>query len=111
VYTTRRRWPGPRGADAGGTIVIRPGEPVPADEVTELEHFLTARWRLFSQAKGDALRYADAEHAPWPLQRADIGLCDDSLVVAAGLPRPVGAPLVHYSRGVEVRIGLPRPVT
>ena len=111
VYTSRRRWPGPRGADAGGTIVIRPGEPVPADEVTELEHFLTARWRLFSQAKDDGLRYADAEHAPWPLQRADIGPCDDSLVAAAGLPRPVQAPLVHYSRGVEVRIGLPRAVT
>jgi uncharacterized protein YqjF (DUF2071 family) len=84
---------------------------VPADEVTELEHFLTARWRLFSLARGGGLRYANAQHAPWPLQRADIELCDDSLVTAAGLPRPAAAPLVHYSRGVEVRIGLPNRVT
>jgi uncharacterized protein YqjF (DUF2071 family) len=107
-YRTRRRWPGPR--DAGGTVVVRPGDLIPADEVTELEHFLTARWRLFSHAKDDTLRYADAEHPPWPLQRAQIERCDDSLITAAGLPQPVGDPLVHYSRGVEVRIGLPRRV-
>jgi len=105
AYTTRRRWPGPRGA--GGRIVIRPGAPIPPEEVTELEHFLTARWRLFSHAKDDALRYGEVEHAPWPLQRADVEQCDDSLVTAAGLPVPVGAPLAHYCRGVEVRIGLP----
>jgi uncharacterized protein YqjF (DUF2071 family) len=108
-YRTQRRWPGPR--DAGGSVVVRPGEPIPADEVTELEHFLTARWRLFSHAKDDMLRYADAEHPPWPLQRAQIEAYDDSLLIAAGLPQPVGEPLAHYSRGVEVRIGLPRRVT
>jgi len=109
-YTTRRRWPGSRDADAGGTVVVRPGDPIPPYEVTELEHFLTARWRLFSHAKDDALRYANAEHAPWPLQRAHVERCDDRLVAAAGLPQPVGEPLAHYSRGVEVRIGLPRRV-
>jgi uncharacterized protein len=108
-YVTRRRWPGPR--EAGGTIVVRPGEPIPPTDVTELEHFLTARWRLFSHAKSGALRYADAEHAPWPLQRAQVEQCSDNLVVACGLPPPVGDPLAHYSLGVEVRIGRPRRVT
>jgi uncharacterized protein YqjF (DUF2071 family) len=32
------------------------------------------------------------------------------LVEAAGYPEPDGEPLVHYSPGVEVRIGLPRTV-
>jgi uncharacterized protein YqjF (DUF2071 family) len=105
-YTTRRRWPGPR--SAGGTVVVRPADLIPAADVTDLEHFLTARWRLFSHASGGTLRYADAEHPRWPLQRAELEVCDDTLLTAAGLPSAVGAPLVHYSPGVEVRIGLPR---
>jgi uncharacterized protein YqjF (DUF2071 family) len=35
---------------------------------------------------------------------------DDELVMAAGYPRPVGEPLVHYSPGVDVRIGLPHRI-
>jgi uncharacterized protein YqjF (DUF2071 family) len=108
TYTTRRRWPGPRGV--GGTVVVRAGDPVPSQEVTELEHFLTARWRLFSHAGNGTLRYADAEHAPWPLHRAEAEVCDDTLVVAAGLPGPEGQPLVHWSPGVQVRIGRPTRV-
>ncbi len=108
-YTTRRRWPDPRGASS--TVVVRPGGPIPPDEVTELEHFLTARWRLFSHGPRATLRFADAEHAPWPLQRAELESCDDGLVTAAGLPKPEGEPLTHYSPGVQVRIGRPRSVT
>jgi uncharacterized protein YqjF (DUF2071 family) len=110
TYTTRRRWPGPRDEHVGGTIVVRPGKPIPPTEVTTLEHFITARFRLFSDAGNDKLRYADAEHAPWPLRRAVIERCDETLLTSAGLQRPVGEPLVHYSRGVEVRIGRPRAV-
>ena len=109
VYTSRRRWPGPRGE--GGTVVVRPGERISAGEVTELEHFLTARWRLFSHAGNGTLRYADAEHPPWPLHRAELEVCDDTLVTATGLPHPEGEPLVHYSPGVEVRIGRPQRVS
>lgn len=108
VYATRRRWPGPGGV--GGSVVVQPGERIPPQEVSPLEHFLTARWRLFSHAPGGRLRYADAEHAPWPLHRAVLEACDDSLVTATGLPQPVGPPMVHYSPGVEVRIGRPRRV-
>jgi uncharacterized protein (DUF427 family) len=32
---------------------------------------------------------------------------DDGLISAAGLPAPHGEPLVHYSPGVDVRIGRP----
>jgi hypothetical protein len=53
------------------------------------------------------LRQAAAFHEPWPLHRARISRLDDELVTAAGLPRPEGSPLVHYSPSVEVRIGPP----
>lgn len=108
TYSTRRRWPGPPGT--GGTVEVRPGEAIAAADVSQLEHFLTARWRLFSHAPGGRLRYADAEHPPWELHRAALVQCDDSLVTAAGLPRPEGDALVHYSPGVQVRIGLPHRV-
>ena len=44
---------------------------------------------------------------PWPLHRAEALTVDDGLISAAGLPEPSGEPLVHYSPGVDVRIGRP----
>jgi uncharacterized protein YqjF (DUF2071 family) len=42
------------------------------------------------------------------LHRAEVLHLDDELVTAAGLPAPVGAPVVHWAPGVDVRIGVPR---
>jgi uncharacterized protein YqjF (DUF2071 family) len=104
-YHCRRRWPGPRGATSHTEIEI--GAPYQPDEVSSLEHFLTARWALFSVA-GSRQRYAIAEHQPWPLQRARVIDVHDELITAAGLPSPVGPPLAHFSPGVEVKIGWPQ---
>jgi uncharacterized protein YqjF (DUF2071 family) len=102
IYRAKRRWPGPRGASS--TIVARPGMPITA---TALESFLTARWGLYSSF-GKSLAYAPVDHAPWPLQAATLVDFEDRLIEAAGYPPPAGDPLVHYSPGVDVRIGLPR---
>lgn len=104
AYRCRRRLPGPH---ATSRTTVRVGPPIQPSDLQERDHFLTARWTLFSVA-GSRCRYADAWHEPWPLRRAEIGDLDDGLVAAAGLPRPVGDPLVHYSPGVDVRIGRPR---
>ena len=103
-YTCVRRWPGPRRVSSEVTVEI--GEPFAAEELTARDHFLTARWTLFSVV-GPWRRYAHAEHERWPLHRATVGNLDDRLVAAAGLPQPTDAPLVHYSPGVDVRIGAP----
>jgi uncharacterized protein len=73
---------------------------------SERDHFLTARWHLFSVMAG-RLVSARACHQPWPLYRASAPLVDDRLLTAAGLPEPRGEPLVHYSPGVDVAIGRP----
>lgn len=104
-YECRRRWPGPRGASSRAEIEIGPA--FAADELTELDHFLTARWALYS-APRFGLRRAEAAHDPWPLHRGRVLHLDDQLVAAAGLPQPVDEPLVHWSESVRVRIGLPR---
>jgi len=37
--------------------------------------------------------------------------CDSALITAAGLPAPQGEPVVHWSPGIEVRIGTPQRMT
>ncbi|MFF7777571.1 YqjF family protein [Streptomyces tanashiensis] len=103
TYTSRRRWPGPRGAHSAISVDI--GERV--EEPTALEHFLTARWGMHSSFRGRPL-YLPNTHPRWPLHRARLLACDESLLTAAGLSRPLGAPVsVLYSPGVPVRFGSP----
>ena len=106
-YDCRRRWPGPRGARSRAVIDI--GDPFAPDELTDLDHFLTARWALYS-APRSGIHHARAFHDPWPLHRARVAALHDELVQAAGLPVPTGQPLVHYSPTVKVRIGWPHPL-
>jgi uncharacterized protein YqjF (DUF2071 family) len=122
TYSCLRKWPGPR--DASSRVIIDIGPPFKPTELTQRDHFLTARWRLFSitgpgmfrgfsasalerAGAGSWRRYGVAQHDPWVLHRATARVVDDALVAAAGLPQPVGEPLVHYSPGVDVRIGAP----
>jgi uncharacterized protein len=104
TYTCARRWPGPR--SAARRVQISVGDRLRARELAERDHFLTARWILFS-ASGTRHRLARACHQPWPLYRARVQAVDDQLIAATGLPQPGGEPLVHYSPGVDVRIGRP----
>jgi uncharacterized protein len=103
-YRCRRRWPGRAGVSSEVEVTV--GEPFDPADLGERDHFLTARWILFSVA-GSARRLARARHDPWPLYRARATKVADGLVAAAGLPAPTGEPLVHYSPGVDVTIGPP----
>ena len=102
TYTTRRRWPGPRGLTSAVTVKV--GAPI---EPTPLEHFLTARWGLFLSDRRGRTRYWPNEHPAWPLQAATLEHLDDRLLSNAGFPglaeqAPVS---VLYSAGVSVRFG------
>lgn len=105
TYTTRRRWPDPSGVRS--RVRVRVGATFAPGELGDLDHRLTARWRLYSHHPAAQRRYALAEHEPWPLHRAELLDLDDELVAATGLPAPTGEPMVHWSPGVAVRIGLP----
>jgi len=106
AYLSRRRWPGPR--PAASRLRIGIGAPIAPADVTELEHFLTARWMLFSVTGGRSAS-ARAWHRPWPLHRAQALVLEDHLITSAGLPATEGEPLAHYSPGVDVAIGRPEP--
>jgi len=99
-YTSTRR----QGPKASCEIEVRIGEPVSSP--TELEVFLTARFRLFAQRRGRLLK-ADIEHRPWPLQHASIPYLKQDLLRAAGLPQSHTAPLAHFAAGVDVLVAPP----
>ena len=102
-YVSSRRWPrSPAGA--GTDIAFRVGEQIAPGDVTEFEHFLSARWALLTTRRGQVL-YGAVEHPRWPLHRVDDVEITDTLVTAAGLPAPAGEPHGMYSPGVPVRIG------
>jgi uncharacterized protein len=92
---------GPR---AASEIEIRPGPPV--NDPSPFEIFLTARFRLFAERARRIVR-ADIEHPPWPLQRAEVVSLRETLIRAAGLPEPTGAPVAHFSRRIDVRVAAP----
>jgi len=87
--------------EAGSEIETRIGEPIVSGE---LELFLTLRLRLYAHRLGRIWK-ADVAHPPWPLQRASVIRCRESLIRAAGLPEPTGEPLVHYAKRVDVTVG------
>lgn len=103
-YDSRRRWPGPRGARSTARLAL--GEEIAPEELGDFEHYLTARWILFSSTQRRH-RWARAQHDPWVLRKATVLELDDELIAAAGLPQPSTEPIVHYSEGVDVSIGLP----
>ena len=106
-YRSRRRWPGP--IPAASAITVEVGGRLGPGAVGEFDHYLTARWQLYTML-GPVLARATVEHAPWPLHTATVTELNAGLVAAAGLPAPEGEPLVHWSPGVRTRISALRPL-
>jgi uncharacterized protein YqjF (DUF2071 family) len=105
-YTSRRRWPAPRGARNDVRVQVT------AEVVDDpLADFLTARWGLHTRHLGRTF-FLPNTHARWPLQRARLVSVDDELLAASGFADLAGrAPdSVLYSAGVRTRFGAPQPV-
>jgi uncharacterized protein len=102
-YRSRRR----EKPEIGHDISVRPRDPCMAP--SELDHWLTGRWRAYSTIAG-RLTTVPVQHQPWPLWEADVDHLEQTLLGAAGLPEPAEDPLVHYSPGVDVRLGVPVPL-
>jgi uncharacterized protein YqjF (DUF2071 family) len=104
-YGCLRRWPDVRGA--ASAVAVEIGDRYAPAELDDLDHYLTARWTLYSRTRRGGLQAARACHEPWPLYRARLRHLRDDLIPAGGLPRPEYEPIVHFSTSVEVRIAWP----
>ena len=61
------------------------------------------RYLLYSARRGH-LKLGQVHHSPYPVWDATLESCAQTLTQAAGLPPMEGAPLCHYSPGVDVEI-------
>ena len=105
AYSCQRRVPGPR--EAVSQVRVRIGGPYQPAELGDRDHFLTARWVLFSRLGSPGRSSPGPSTGRGRCTARTRWVVDDGLVAAAGLPRPQEPPLVHYSPGVDVRIGRP----
>jgi hypothetical protein len=103
-YTSRRRWPGPRGV--GTRVVVRVGTLAVTDD--PLAQFLTARWALHTRRLGRTIHLPNT-HETWPLRTAELLELDDGLLAAAGLGGVASRPpdSVLFSPGVRTQFGAP----
>jgi len=101
-YRCRRR-----SSDVGHDISVRPGARIADDDLSPTLASLVGRWRALTLVGGRQATVA-VQHEPWPVHEADLVDLDEDLSAAAGLPAPSSRPMVHWSPGVNVRLGAMR---
>lgn len=79
------------------------GEPLPESQAETLQFFLTERYCLYAEHRGQLYR-ARIFHPPWSLQTATLSALDSTMIESAGLPTPHGESLLHYSEEIGVDI-------
>jgi uncharacterized protein len=68
-----------------------------------LEHWLTERYCLYALSPNGTLLRNNVHHQPWPLQRAEASIEQNSMLDHWGLPH--GArPLLHFSKRIDVAL-------
>ncbi|MFD3259787.1 YqjF family protein [Paenibacillus lentus] len=68
------------------------------------DEWLTERYCFYTtNAKGRVLR-CDILHRPWPLQRAEAEIRENTVLLAQNIVVEQVPPVLHYSQGVVVRI-------
>ncbi|HWS54940.1 MAG TPA: DUF2071 domain-containing protein [Pyrinomonadaceae bacterium] len=100
VYMSARE--GDPAAYFGATWVV--GEERGGAEPGTLDFFLVERYCLYTADAAGAVYRARIHHRPWPLRKVRVETYRSSMVEAAGLGRPEGAPLLHHGGPVDVEV-------
>jgi uncharacterized protein YqjF (DUF2071 family) len=66
------------------------------------EHWIAERYCLYSVGVSGELKRVEVHHPPWLLQRAEVTIEVNDMLSAAGVEILGGAPVCHFSRGVDV---------
>jgi uncharacterized protein YqjF (DUF2071 family) len=85
----------------------RPSGPVAPAAQGTLEHWLIERYCFYTHdRRGNVLR-GEVDHAPWPLQPAEVSMERNTMTAPFGIELPGGPPLLHFSRKVDVTLWMP----
>lgn len=88
----------------------RPTGPVVYAQRGTLEYFLTERYCLYA-AHRNRIFICEIDHAPWPLQPAEVEIERNTMAAAAGITLPNARPLLHFAKYQDVKTwGLKRVV-
>lgn len=93
-----------RGGRALARIRIAKGERIP--EQSDLDMFLTARFRLYSTRRG-RLVAAEVQHPPWELNALRVLEFEETVRRTMGVEFASNDFLCHHSCGVDTKIGAP----
>jgi uncharacterized protein YqjF (DUF2071 family) len=85
------------------------GEPFESDQGS-IETFLTARYCLYSADRKGNVRRGDIHHHLWPLQPAEAEVRTLAMTQQIGLKLPETAPILHFSKRLDVLAWLPRRI-
>ena len=80
----------------------RPVPDVYESKPHSLEHSLTERYCLYARAPDGSIWRNDVHHVPWPLQRAEAEIEENSYLSAHGLFVSGSPPLLHFARRLDV---------
>jgi hypothetical protein len=67
-----------------------------------LEHWLTARYCLYTVDRRGRAGYGDIHHAPWPLQDATAEVRSNTMARPLHVELPRTQPMLHFARYLEV---------
>jgi len=106
-YSSERRSKGARVAfkgtywPTGGVVEAKRGT---------IEHFLTERYCLYTQARDGTILRANVHHLPWPLQEATAEIEENAIAQPQGIELQGPPGLLHFSRRLDVAIWPVEPV-
>jgi len=67
-----------------------------------LDHWLTERYRLYTQDPTGVLYRADVHHRPWPLQNAEAEIETNTMLDLLGIQSTNEPPVLHFARNLDV---------
>ena len=85
------------------------GDTFTTDEGT-LEHWLTARYCLYSQSRKGKIYRGEIDHPPWPIQNAEAEIQVNSMLSCHGFEVDGPPEQLHFAKFVDVKAWAPESV-
>ena len=69
-----------------------------------LDYWLTERYCFYTTNRAGKVIRCNILHKPWPIQKAEVEIVQNTMLTAQSLFVENESPILHYSKGVDVRI-------